>query len=178
MTQRLPVKLSSGLGLRRAAAERYWPDVRRYFLRRVPSADAADDLVQEVCLRFLTSATVTCPRKPLAYLYGIAAHVLADYRRRQARERELLVTGADMTESDIADTNCIASKLAGDESGRQQFLIEALSQLPPKHCLVLLAHKRDGLSYRETATKLNLSVHTVEKYLTQAKAQLRLMCRD
>jgi RNA polymerase sigma-19 factor, ECF subfamily len=62
-----------------------------------------------------------------------------------------------------------------DRLNLQQQLERALSQLPSTHAAVLLAHKRDGLSYEEVAAKLNLSVHTVEKYVTQAKARIRLM---
>jgi DNA-directed RNA polymerase specialized sigma24 family protein len=40
---------------------------------------------------------------------------------------------------------------------------------------VLIAHKHRGLSYEEVAVELGLSVHTVEKYVTQAKALIRTM---
>ncbi|HEX7113962.1 MAG TPA: sigma-70 region 4 domain-containing protein, partial [Steroidobacter sp.] len=57
----------------------------------------------------------------------------------------------------------------------EQQLDRALAQLPPMQAAVLLAHKRDGLSYEETAEKLGISVHTVEKYLTKAKARMRAL---
>jgi RNA polymerase sigma-70 factor (ECF subfamily) len=55
----------------------------------------------------------------------------------------------------------------------QDRLDRALERLPPAHQLVLLLVKRDGLSYAEAAKTAGLSVHTIEKYLVEARAQLR-----
>jgi DNA-directed RNA polymerase specialized sigma24 family protein len=44
--------------------------------------------------------------------------------------------------------------------------------------LVLLLVKRDGLSYTEAARKAGLSVHTIEKYVVEARARLRVILAD
>jgi RNA polymerase sigma-70 factor (ECF subfamily) len=168
----------SAAGGRSAAIERYWPDVRRYLLRRVRSRSDADDLSQEVCLRFLMADEAVSPRKPLAYLYGIAANLLADYRTHATRERGSIVVDSELAETFMEQGSGAAPAISEDIVGLEQLLTRALSKLPPTHCSVLLAHKRDGMSYQETASRLNLSVHTVEKYVTQAKAQLRMMRWD
>ena len=59
----------------------------------------------------------------------------------------------------------------------QQQLERALTRLPTTHARVLLAHKHRGLSYQEVAAELGLSLHTVEKYVTQAKARTRTRIR-
>lgn len=163
---------------RRAAIERYWPDVRRYLLRRLRSTSDADDLTQEVCVRFLLADEALCPRKPLAYLYGIAANLLADYRSHATRERGSILVDSELAETFMEQGSGAVPAVSADVVGLEQQLTRALSKLPPTHCSVLLAHKRDGMSYQETALRLNLSVHTVEKYVTQAKAQLRMMRWD
>jgi RNA polymerase sigma factor (sigma-70 family) len=56
----------------------------------------------------------------------------------------------------------------------QNQLDQALAHLKPRHLQILLLHKRDGYSYQEIAQRLNLSVDTIHKYLTQARAQIRL----
>jgi RNA polymerase sigma-70 factor (ECF subfamily) len=53
-----------------------------------------------------------------------------------------------------------------------------LQQLPPAHQLVLLLVKRDGLSYTEAASAAGLSVHTIEKYVVEARARLRVLLAD
>jgi DNA-directed RNA polymerase specialized sigma24 family protein len=50
-----------------------------------------------------------------------------------------------------------------------------LRKLPPTHRLVILLVKRDGLSYAEAARATGLSVHTIEKYLVEGRAMLRLI---
>jgi RNA polymerase sigma factor (sigma-70 family) len=52
-------------------------------------------------------------------------------------------------------------------------LENALRELLPTHLAVLLLHKRDGLSYEAVAERLGISVHTVRKYLYQARTQVR-----
>jgi RNA polymerase sigma-70 factor (ECF subfamily) len=60
----------------------------------------------------------------------------------------------------------------------RQRLDRALQQLPPAHQLVLLLVKRDGLSYTEAASAAGLSVHTIEKYVVEARARLRLLLAE
>jgi DNA-directed RNA polymerase specialized sigma24 family protein len=62
--------------------------------------------------------------------------------------------------------------------GLEQQLEWALKQLPPMQALVLLAHKRDGLSYEEIAREQGLSMHTVQKYLVLARARMRTLSWD
>ena len=178
MIREIREDLDSGTGFRSAVIVRHWTDVRRYFLRRLRSTSDVDDLTQEVCLRFLLADEAVCPRKPLAYLYGIAANLLADYRSHATRERGSIVVDSEIAETFMEQGSGAAPAISADIVGLAQQLTRALSKLPPTHCSVLLAHKRDGLSYQETALRLNLSVHTVEKYVTQAKAQLRMMRWD
>lgn len=178
MTREIREDLDSGAGFRSAVIVRHWTDVRRYFLRRLRSTSDADDLTQEVCVRFLLADEALCPRKPLPYLYGIAANLLADYRSRSTRERGSIVIDSELAETFMEQGSGAAPATSEDVVSLEQQLTRALSKLPPTHCSVLLAHKRDGMSYQETALRLNLSVHTVEKYVTQAKAQLRMMRWD
>lgn len=178
MTSALPNAATSGAQFRNAVLVRHRADIRGYFLRRVRSAVDADDLTQEVCLRFLLVDDSLCPCKPLAYLYGIAANLLADYRSHATRARASVIVNSELAETFVERGSGASQAISADVVGLEQQLTRALSKLPPTHCSVLLAHKRDGMSYQETASRLNLSVHTVEKYLTQAKAQLRMMRWD
>ena len=109
--------------------------------------------------------------KPLAYIYGIASHLVADYRSGARHEHAPLddednarETGSDTWVDDLLE-----------RLNLQQQLERALTQLPRTHALVLIAHKHRGLSYEEVAAELGLSIHTVEKYVTQAKARIRTM---
>jgi RNA polymerase sigma-70 factor (ECF subfamily) len=157
---------------------RYRRELHRYLLRHLRQSQDVDDLAQEVYERIcrIDEAKIIIIEKPLAYLYGIAAHVLAEYRQEIEMERR-----CDHIECDDDWANhpsCCLTDNIPDRLNLQQQLNKALAQLPPTHQAVLLAHKRDGLSYEECAEKLGLSIFTIEKYLTQAKSQLRTISWD
>ena len=162
MTSELPPRARADMGV----FGHYSRELHRYLLRRLRRPEDADDLAQEVYMRLLRMNQHTLVRTPLAYLYGIAAHVLADFHKAKSQHH---------TEEEIADVTEIIEDDLAERLNLQQQLQRALAQLPPTHAAVLLAHKRDGLSYEEVARELNLSVHTVAIYVKQAKARIRMM---
>lgn len=157
------------------AFSHYRRELHRYLLRRLNRPQDVDDLAQEVYLRLLRHDENKSVRKPLAYLYGVAAHVVADFRIDSEPDREHLVVDSEAVEQCSDEPSYALPDDLAQRLNLQQQLERALARLPPTHAAVLLAHKRDGLSYKEVAQKLGLSVHTVEKYVTQAKARIRTM---
>lgn len=158
--------------LAQSASVEYSAVLRRYLLRRVARRQDADDLAQEVYSRLLRVRDAELIRNPQAYVLGIAAHVVYEYRQRQGQSHVLF-------DSEVADS--AADQPAGRSPGPAESLAirdqldKALRQLPPTHQLVLLLVKRDGLSHREAAEASGLSVHTIEKYLVEARARLRVI---
>ena len=154
------------------AVRRYAAHVRRYIDRRLRNPQDLDDLAQEVYLRLLRvdDSTVRV-REPLAFVYEIAARVLADHFRRNPARR-FQSTGEATMHLGIA-SEALGDRLEESLSVRQQ-LERALAEVSPVHAAVLVLHNRDGLSHEEVAVELDLSVHTVRKYLTEARAQIRM----
>jgi RNA polymerase sigma factor (sigma-70 family) len=150
-------------------------ELQRFLARRVAHADDADDLAQEVFARLLRVRNADLVRNPLSYLLGIATHVVCEFRQRKQQERVLF-------DSDLTDDLCSHSQQEAPGMAEQLELRErldkALSQLPPAHQLVLLLVKRDGLSYSEAADAAGLSVHTIEKYVVEARARLRVILAE
>jgi RNA polymerase sigma factor (sigma-70 family) len=153
-------------------------ELHRFLARRVAHAEDADDLAQEVFARLLRVRNAELIRNPLSYLLGIATHVIREFRQRKQRDRVLY-------DSDLATDLCdnaedAPSQGAGfpEQLELRQRLDRALSQLPEAHQLVLLLVKRDGLSYTEAAAAAGLSVHTIEKYVVEARARLRVILMD
>ena len=173
--QNIPGLEKQVVGFGISAFRHYRRELHRYLLRRLRKPQDVDDLAQEVYLRLLRHDDAKLVRKPLAYLYGIASHVVADYRIETEHEREHLTFDSDAGEHWAEQPSSVLPDDLADRLNLAQQLERALAQLPPTHAAVLLAHKRDGLSYEEVAKKLGLSIHTVEKYVTQAKARIRTM---
>lgn len=162
--------------LRQVAAIRYKRELHKYLVRRIQNPQDADDLAQEVYLRLMRVDESKLIREPLAFLFGIAAHVVADFWIGARREPH--AASKEAFEDCVDEESLTLSDDLAERLNLQQQLEHAISQLPPLHAAVLLAHKRDGLSYEEVAAKLQISIHTVEKYVTQAKARIRTMQWD
>jgi RNA polymerase sigma factor (sigma-70 family) len=150
--------------------------LRRFLMRRLGNAHDTDDVSQEVFTRLLRVRNAELVRTPLAYLLGIATHVVHEFLQRRRHDRVLF-------DSDLADDLPETGAQAATQGLAERFELQdqldrALTKLPPTHRLVILLVKRDGLSYREAAGKTGLSVHTIEKYLVEARALLRLILSD
>lgn len=152
---------------------KYRKELHRYLLRRLRRPNDVDDLAQEVYMRLIQIPDDKCVEKPLAYLYGIASHVIADHMF-DLKQRSHIDWSEDADDW-IDSPACVLPDDIADRLNLQQQIDKAMAQLPPKHAAVLLAHKRDGLSYEECAERLGLSIFTVEKYVSQAKARIRTM---
>jgi RNA polymerase sigma factor (sigma-70 family) len=151
-------------------------ELQRFLARRVPQPQDADDLAQEVFARLLRVRNADLVRSPLSYLLGIATHVVREFRQRKQHERVLF-------DSDLAEVVAEHTDGAPEQNMTEQFelrerLDKALKQLPAAHQLVLLLVKRDGLSYAEAARAAGLSVHTIEKYVVEARARLRVILAE
>lgn len=176
-SSQIPASDSSASRLTSGAFRAHARDLQRFLLRRVGDRHDADDLSQEVFARLLRIENAEIIRNPLAYLLGIASHVVREFRQR--RQRAGVIFDSDMAESLAENLEASPRSLGNTEHIElQDWLAAALKQLPPTHQVVLLLVKRDGLSYEEAASATGLSVHTIEKYLVEARARLRVIMRE
>src|SRR5688572_25160609 len=72
-----------------AALARYYPQLYRFLVRSLRGAHYpyAQDLAQDIYLRFLALPHREQIRQPRAYLFRIAANLLAEYRMREHRSQ-------------------------------------------------------------------------------------------
>ena len=149
----------------------YGPTLIRYLYRRVGNDADAHDLAQEAFLRLSRVKDADLIQKPAAYLFRIAANLASEFHLREKNQRRTI------------DLDTLA-EFGGDGDGDQfqrdmearsgvKALEELLEALPPLYRAVLLLRKRDGYSSEEIAEKLEISPHTVHKYLTRALARCR-----
>jgi RNA polymerase sigma-70 factor (ECF subfamily) len=141
-----------------------------YFTLRLRSADAAEDLVQDIYVR-LAEVRTTEVRSPLAYLYRLGSNLMLDHlrsgRRAAARESAWRQTNTTtMRNDDIADTPDPTDALAARQ--RLSAIIEALKALGPQTQRVFRMHKLEGKSHSEVAAALGISRSAVEKHMIAA----------
>jgi len=158
----------------RVVLETIRPIIVRYCRARIGSAErsglSADDIAQEVCLAAITAL----PRykdqgRPfLAFVYGIAAHKLADAHRASARNR-------------AEPTDNVPERFSG-EAGPEQLAINAdasarmerlLAILPEKQREILILRVVVGMSAEETAEAVGSTPGAVRVAQHRALAKLK-----
>ena len=150
------------------------PRLLRFFARRAERHEAGD-LVQESFLRLAAArergaATID---RPEAYLNRIATNLLRN--RAKAALRRSLASQVPADNEPLAAHDPVAVLEARDQLERLQ---SALTRLSPRTREIFLAHRLDGLSYKDIATQTGLSIKGVEWHMTKAIAHLdRLMRR-
>ena len=150
------------------------PMVVRYCRGRVGAAErghlSADDVAQEVCLAVMTAL----PRyqdqgRPfMAFVYGIAAHKVADAHRSSARNKSEPV-------SEVPDVIALddgpEQRALDSESSRQMH--ELLGTLPEKHREILILRLVVGMSAEETAVAVGSTAGAVRVAQHRAIAKLK-----
>ena len=150
------------------------PIVVRYCRARVGATErsglSADDVAQEVCLAAITAL----PRyrdqgRPfLAFVYGIAAHKVADAHRAAARNR--------------ADPTDVVPERYSVEAGPEQMALDSessarmnrlLSVLPEKQREILILRVVVGMSAEETAEAVGSTPGAVRVAQHRALARLK-----
>lgn len=140
------------------------PVVKRFLSRHARlSNDDLADLRQDVYERALTGARRKLPDATRGYILTIARNVLIDRMRRS--KIVLFDQIADLDGIPIDDDILAAERhmSARDELRRA---LSGLDRLPPRCREVVRLRKVDGLSIQETAARLGIGHHTVERQLT------------
>jgi len=152
-------------GFAALAFDQFHDGLHRYLLRRLHSSENAADLAQEVYLRLLRFADDELIRCPEAYVYRVAFNVLYEFKLHERRNRVAFDSEAleQITEK-LPDEAASPDELC-DQQRRERRLEEVLGELPPMQRSVFLLAKRQDMPHEEIASKLDLSMHTVRKYL-------------
>lgn len=147
------------------------PRLTRFFIRRTRRRDEAADLLQETFLRFLRiEGQAGEVDRPEAYLQRIASNLVCNLARRGAAvARTVTPSGFDPDAFAGSEPSPLAYLEAKDLLSLYQ---RALAKLRPKTREIFLLHRCDGLTYRQIASQMGLSVSGVERHMTKAIAHL------
>jgi RNA polymerase sigma-70 factor (ECF subfamily) len=150
------------------------PRVVRYCRARVGrqerSYTSADDVAQEVCLAVLKALpSYRDQGRPfLAFVYGIAAHKVADAHRAMARDREEPVE--TMPEEAEPGLGPEQQAMQGELSRQMKRLLDVL---PAKQREIVVLRVVVGLSAEETADAVGSTAGAVRVAQHRALARLR-----
>jgi RNA polymerase sigma-70 factor (ECF subfamily) len=174
----LAITVAGAVAGQRVAVERLLgyirPLVVRYCRARVGRQErsfaSADDVAQEVCLAVLTAlSTYRDQGRPfLAFVYGIAAHKVADAHRAAARNRAEPV--AEVPDEPELDAGPEQRAMRVEMTSR---MAELLQVLPTKQREILVLRVVVGLSAEETAEAVGSTPGAVRVAQHRALARLR-----
>ncbi len=163
-----------------------------FIRRRMPDADAAEDILQDVFVELVEAYELTTrPIERMAsWLFAVARNKISDYYRRPANT----VSKASLDVPTFADNSDESSSLfladflaltSDDTPDSRLFrdtlfeaLTHALAELPTEQSDVFVRHEFDGQSFKEMSVVLGVSVNTLLSRKRYAVLHLREALRD
>lgn len=149
-------------------------DLSAYFRRHGRHADA-DDMTQEVFLRFARGGYPPRSDEARAILFSIARNLFNDELRRLQRTRKSgLEHEPDTPLDDYADIEGLGPTPERTLAGKQELraTLAAIESLPDQCRRVFRMHRFEGLTHKEIAAALGISKSAVEKHIMGAVLRL------
>lgn len=135
------------------------------YLRAHGAGDAAEDILQELWLKFVASPAgpVSSPRN---YLYRAATNLMIDRRRSETQSHRREVEWSGLTDR-LPGTAANDPGPERELEGRRRLaLVEAeLARLPHRALSIFRQHRIEGRTQREIAGAMGLSSSTIESEL-------------
>ncbi|MGU3495731.1 RNA polymerase sigma factor [Xanthobacteraceae bacterium A53D] len=147
-----------------ALIESYYGELRSYASRKLGNAAAAEDVVQEACLRF-ASARDEPIENPRAWLYRVVGNLVIDQLRRERSIGNIVHQGPDHLDV-VDETIDLERQLVAKQ--RLATLAKAVAELPPRCRECFVMRRFDDLDQNEIAERMGISRNMVEKHLRQA----------
>lgn len=148
---------------------RFYRPLLSYFRKRIAEHVDPEDLVQEVFLRLILRADTASVQAWDAYVFTTAANVINDWARRRGTRCQ------DLHEE--FDETCVTGDGRSPERvmiGKQALavLIQAIDQMPMRTRQIFIMRRYEGLSNKQIASQLGISVSGVRFHSVNAKAIL------
>jgi len=157
--------------------EEHFDRVLGFVTRRVSDPYLAADLTADVFVAAIESASSYRPDRavPVAWLYGIARHVVARHASRARREFDAMARFAGQQMVDADDIAVIEDRIDAARSARA--LADACAALPPSLQAVVELVGVDGLTVAAAAQVLGIRPSSVRVRLFRARRLLNQSSR-
>ncbi len=150
--------------------EKIWTEfsnqLKQYILGRVADKSLADDILQDVFIKIHSRIeTLKDDTKIKSWVYQITRNTIIDHYRGQKITVDIPKTFAEFDE--ISQSNCHQHVSSGLKS--------MINELPEKYREALLLTEFQGLSQKELAQRLDMSVSGAKSRVQRARQKLKLM---
>ncbi|PIB35158.1 hypothetical protein BFP72_06980 [Reichenbachiella sp. 5M10] len=149
----------------------YYVDLSRFCLKYVRDEHVAEELVQEIFINIWERREVlTITTSVKAYLYTAVRNRSFNYLKLQVPKEQKKVDVEGVVDlGDGAENR--EDEMVYEEIKR--YVQDAIDALPPKCKVIFNLSRNAGMSYKEIAEELDLSVKTVENQVGVALRKLR-----
>ncbi|MBS9422919.1 ferric citrate uptake sigma factor FecI [Photorhabdus caribbeanensis] len=137
--------------------------LKNWLTRKLQSPFDADDVAQDTFLRVMTGDSLQAIRDQKSFLCTIAKRVMIDLFRRNALEKAYLELLAQRPEAFMPSPEIRQCQLETLQQIDQ--MIDGLSN---KTRQAFLLSQLENLTYSDIASRLNVSVSSVKKYIAKA----------
>jgi len=150
------------------AYEAHFSALKRFVTRMLTSHHDVDDVMQEAFLRAYVVDSEKPIEQPKSYLFRVARNVAINQLRQKKRKPTDYLEDIDSSHETVADFTLEDELMAQQKLGIH---CAAVSSLPPKCRKVYLLRKVYGMSYKDIAETLNITVSTVETHIEKGFAR-------
>lgn len=147
----------------------YAPKLYRFSYGYLKSADEAEEIVQDTFIKIWEKrASIDTSASFSGFIFTIAHHLILNRLRKIRNEIQCKV---------IVARNLVPVQNETEETilhnELEKVRREALVELPPKRRIIYQMIREDGMTYKQVAEQLNISVKTVEAQMTEAIKHFR-----
>jgi RNA polymerase sigma-70 factor (ECF subfamily) len=148
----------------------YRDRLRRYFLKHLGATDAdVEDFIQETFLRLSKPGRLDDIANVEAYVFQIAANLIAERARQRASRGETVHGGVD---AEFKDETLVPAERALEARQDLAAIVRALQELPARTRAIFLLQRFEGMTYVEIAKKLGVTPSAIDKQMARAIAHL------
>lgn len=156
--------------------ERYYRNVSFYFSRRGFSADESRDLTQETFMRAYNRWEHYRREQERGWIFTIAANIYRNVLRSRHTQKR---NASEQSLAPLLELGQEPRSLEADPAEqllhkqRQELVLDALQDLPPRMRQCFLLRFSHHLKYEEIAIVMKTSIQSVKSQLHQAKSRIR-----
>jgi RNA polymerase sigma-70 factor, ECF subfamily len=140
------------------------------------SREDAEDAVQDAYVRAFRAFDTFAGAGVRSWLLAIVRNVAYTALAARKRSRKVIALSEDLSFGDGLDLGVGSQDPSPEEAlivrEDHQFLLDALTRLPPIHRDILVLREMEGLSYAEISQIMGTAVGTVMSRLSRARAEL------
>ncbi|AIY43035.1 DNA-directed RNA polymerase specialized sigma subunit [Collimonas arenae] len=139
--------------------------LRSFIRKRMPDANEAEDVLQEVFYELVEASRLPEPIEQVgAWLFHVARNRIVDRFRKKKEQQLPLAEEQDEDDGGLDDLLPLAD--AGPEAAYARGVLlaalhDALDELPPKQRDVFIAHELERRSFKELAAESGESINTL-----------------